>query len=146
MMIDTIRITKYLQDIKEAAFKIENLLKIKTEEELLSDEISRLALKYLVIEIAEAMANVLQHILAKYFGIAVKGYIDTVNKSQDKGIISNQTFTKIKPFFDFRNSLIHRYWVIEDRVFIKNLKEGYRDFFLFSDEILTFIKGIPAEK
>ncbi len=40
-----------------------------------------LALRYLVVEIAEAMANILQHILAKEFGIAVKGYVDTIKKS-----------------------------------------------------------------
>lgn len=141
MKVDIHRITKYLNDIKEDTLKIEGILKERPEFELLRDEMARLALKYLVVEIAEAMANVLQHLLARRFGIAVKGYIDTVNKSAEKGIISRGTFNKIKPFFDFRNSLIHRYWLIEDRVFIKNLQDGYKDFFRFCEEITSSLKN-----
>lgn len=141
MTFDISRITKYLNDIKEDSLKIEEVFGEKTETELLRDEITRLALKYLVVEIAEAMANVLQHMLAKGFGVAVKGYIDTINKSVEKGIISIETFNKIKPFFDFRNSLIHRYWIIKDEIFIKNLKEGYKDFFRFCEEIASFLKN-----
>ena len=139
MRIDTIRITKYLNDIKENTSKIEAILRAKEENELLKDEVTRLALKFLVIEIAEAMANILQHILARKFGVAVKGYIDTVNKAAERNIISRDIFNKIKPFFDFRNSLIHRYWLIDDRTFLKNLREGYKDFLRFYDEIVSIL-------
>jgi len=128
MSIDISRITKYLRDIKEDTLKIEIILDKTSETELLGNEIIRFALKYLVIEIVEAMANVLQHILAKHFGLAVKGYIDTINKGFENGIVTRKTFQKIKPFFDFRNSLIHRYWLIDEGIFVKNLKDGYRDF------------------
>ena len=67
------------------------------------------AAKYILIELAEAMSNTLQHILAKQKGIAVSGYIDTIVKGRKEGIISEGLFEKLKPFFDFRNSLVHRY-------------------------------------
>lgn len=144
MRIDVYRITKYLQDIQENTLKIEEILKSHTLEDLLKDELPRLALKFLVIEIAEAMANILQHLLAKAFGVAVKGYIDTVSKAADKNILSNDLFRKIKPFFDFRNALIHRYWTIEDPVFLQNLTTGYRDFLQFCDEIERWIQSRPS--
>jgi uncharacterized protein YutE (UPF0331/DUF86 family) len=55
------------------------------------------------------MSNTLQHVLAKQKGIAVSGYIDTIVKGRKQGIISEGLFQKLKPFFDFRNSLVHRY-------------------------------------
>jgi uncharacterized protein YutE (UPF0331/DUF86 family) len=140
MKIDIARVNKALREIKERTLKIEEVLNNHSEKEILSNEILRLALKYLVIEIAEAMANILQHILAKYLGIAVKGYIDTINKAFEKGLITKDTFKRLKPFFDFRNALIHRYWVIDDRTFLDNLKTGYRNFTSFSDEIERYIE------
>ncbi len=44
-------------------------------------------------------------------------------------------FKNLKPFFDFRNSLIHRYWIADDAIFINNLSEGKGDFLVFCDEI-----------
>lgn len=140
MKIDITRINKALRDIKEQSLKIEEILNKHPENEILQNEVLRLALKYLVIEIAEAMANVLQHILAKHYGVAVKGYVDTINKGFSKDIITKKTFQKLKPFFDFRNSLIHRYWIIDDETFIKNIKQGYNDFISFSDELEKFIE------
>lgn len=145
MNVDIAKITKALRDIRERTLKIEDLLNTYSEEEIIKDEIIRLALKYLVIEIAEAMANILQHILAKYYGIAVKGYIDTINKAYEKGLITEVIFKKLKPFFDFRNALIHRYWTIDDKTFIENLKTGYSDFFSFSNELESFIEKVQEK-
>lgn len=71
MSIDVSRVTKYLRDIREDTRKLEDILAKTRKTEAVSDDIVRFALKYLVIEIAEAMANILQHILARHFRIAV---------------------------------------------------------------------------
>jgi uncharacterized protein YutE (UPF0331/DUF86 family) len=49
-------------------------------------------------------------------------------------------FQRLKPFFDFRNSLIHRYWIVDDLRLIANLQSGKDDFDRFLDEIETFIR------
>ncbi len=131
MRLSEQRLQKYLNEVLQCARKVEQI--ISGTEDLQEKDI--LALKYLVIEVAEAMANTLQHILAKEFGLSVKGYVDTILKADDKGVISHELFLRIKPFFDFRNALIHRYWKIDDKLFLKNLKEGYRDFLRFIEEI-----------
>lgn len=128
-------------DIIENTRKIEKILIETSNKNLMSEEIIRLALKYLVIEIAEAMANTIQHILAKHFGIAVKGYVDTIKKGFEKGLVSEDVYNNLKPFFDFRNSLIHRYWIVDDMTFIQNLKLGYKDFLRFCEEIENFLKN-----
>ena len=85
------------------------------------------------------MSNTIQHILAKEKGIAVSGYIDTVVKAHDNGIISDDLFQRLKPFFDFRNSLIHRYWIIDDQRLILNIHSGRDDFDQFLEEIEAYI-------
>ena len=86
-----------------------------------------------------AMANCLQHILAKQKGIAVSGYIDTIAKAHKEGILSEALFHKLKPFFDFRNSLIHRYWAIDDEKLIENIKAGLNDFDRFVDDTEAYL-------
>ena len=78
------------------------------------------AAKYILIELAEGVSNILQHILAKEKGIPVSGYIDTIVKGHKSSIISEDLFVKLRPFLEFRNSLVHRYWIIDDEKLIQN--------------------------
>jgi uncharacterized protein YutE (UPF0331/DUF86 family) len=95
-----------------------------------------------LIELAEAMSNTLQHVLAKQKGIAVSGYIDTIVKGRKEGIISEGLFQKLKPFLDFRNSLVHRYWIIDDEKLIANIEAGRDDFDQFAEELENYIKMV----
>jgi len=139
MKIDTIRLKKHLSDIVRSA---NDLKMIVDQNTLLPDSIELKAAKYILIELAEAMSNTLQHILAKQKGIAVSGYIDTIVKGYKEGIISEELFQKLKPFFDFRNSLVHRYWIIDDEKLIANIQSGKDDFNQFTEELEAYIKSI----
>ena len=139
MKIDTIRLNKYLSDIVRSA---QDLKMIVEQNTLLPESIELKAAKYILIELAEAMSNTLQHILAKQKGIAVSGYTDTIVKGYKEGIISEELFQKLKPFFDFRNSLVHRYWIIDDEKLIANIQSGKDDFNQFTEELEAYIKSI----
>jgi len=95
---------------------------------------------YILIELAEAISNTLHHILAREKGIPVSGYIDTIVKGKKEEIISAEIFQKLKPFFDFRNSLIHRYWIIDEEKLIENIKSGKDDFDQFVDEVEVYLR------
>jgi len=140
MKIDQSRIRKYLLEI---SLNSEELKQLIEKNQIKPGSIELKAVKYTLIELAEAISNVLQHLLAKIKGIPVYGYIDTITKSEKQGIISKALFQKLKPFFDFRNSLIHRYWIMKDDLIIKNVKDGKNDFDLFVNEIETYLKHIP---
>jgi uncharacterized protein YutE (UPF0331/DUF86 family) len=132
MKTDPIRIKSYLAEIRKNSSELNQLI---DQNELKAESLPLKAAKYLLIELAEAMSNTIQHILAKEKGVAVSGYIDSVVKANQQGLISADLFQRLKPFFDFRNSLIHRYWSIEDDRLIENIKTGRNDFDRFVEEI-----------
>ena len=136
MKVDPIRIKNYLSEIKRNSIALQQLL---DQNEIVPDSVPLKAAKYILIELAEAMSNTIQHILAKEMGTAVSGYIDTVVKAHDNGIISDDLFQRLKPFFDFRNSLIHRYWIIDDQRLISNIQNGRNDFDHFLEEIEAYL-------
>ena len=73
MKIDTEKIQQYLLEIKARHREITELLLKNSDAEILKEPWVLKGLKYALIEIAEAMANILQHILAKDMGEPVVG-------------------------------------------------------------------------
>jgi uncharacterized protein YutE (UPF0331/DUF86 family) len=136
MKADPIRIKSYFAEIRKNSSELNQLI---DQNELRAESLPLKAAKYLLIELAEAMSNTIQHILAKEKGVAVSGYIDSVVKAHQHGLISAELFQRLKPFFDFRNSLIQRYWSIDDDRLIENIKNGRDDFDWFVEEIEAYL-------
>lgn len=137
MKADPIRIKNYLAEIRRNSLALNQLI---DQNELAPDSVPLKAAKYILIELAEAMSNTIQHILAKEKGMAVSGYIDAVVKGYENGILSQGLFGCLKPFFDFRNSLIHRYWGIDDQRLIGDIETGRNDFESFIEEIEAYME------
>jgi uncharacterized protein YutE (UPF0331/DUF86 family) len=135
---DPLRIKRYLAEIRRNSLELNQLI---DQNELSADSVPLKAAKYILIELAEAMSNAIQHILAKDKGIAVSGYIDAILKGHENGILSEDLFQRLKPFFDFRNSLIHRYWTVDDFRLIDNILKGRGDFDKFIEEIEAYLKS-----
>jgi len=85
MNVDKERVERYLFEIKSRHREIEELLLQSSDASLLEAPWILRGLKYCLIEIAEAMANALQHILAKEMGEPVTGYVDTVIRAVQRG-------------------------------------------------------------
>ena len=136
MKVDPIRIKRYLAEIRKNSLELNHLI---DRNELVPDTTPMKAAKYMLIELAEGMSNAIQHILARDKGVAVSGYIDAILKAYENGLISEILFQRLKPFFDFRNSLIHRYWTIDDSRLIDNLMKGRHDFGRFIEEIEAYL-------
>ena len=138
MKADPIRIKRYLAEIRRNSLELNQLI---DQNELSANSVPLKAAKYILIELAEAISNAIQHILAKDKGIAVSGYIDAILKGHENGILSEDLFQRLKPFFDFRNSLIHRYWTVDDIRLIDNILKGRGDFDKFIEEIEAYLKS-----
>ena len=133
MKIDREKIQRYLLEIKARHYEIEELLRGNTDPEILEKTWVLKGLKYTLIEIAEAMANTLQHILARERGEPLAGYLETILRAGETGVLSENLSKKLRPFFDFRNSLIHRYWYISDEKLLSMVREEKDDFLSFID-------------
>lgn len=140
MKIDRDRLQNYLLDIQSRTKETEKLLEKFSDDEILSDNWRVRGLKYLMVEIAEIMANTLTHILTRDRGESVSGYVETIIKSGEMGIISKALSNKLKPFFEFRNSIVHRYWIISDDKFLELVRKNYKDFLNFIEEIEKYLK------
>ena len=139
MKVDLRRINQYLLEIKSRTNQLKELLEKSTNDEILSSIWIVKGIKYTIVEIAEAMANVIQHILSKEKGIPVKGYVEGVILAAEEKIISSVLAQKLKPFFDFRNAIIHRYWIISDEKLLQLLRKNLSDFEQFIEEIEIYL-------
>lgn len=90
-MIDKDRITKAKTDIISISEQIDALVGTAIKD-YLSDQKNSLALKYLLIEAVEAIADICQHLLAKTKGIACEGYVDCIMKTGKAGIITTPMY------------------------------------------------------
>lgn len=98
-------------------------------------------LKYLLIEAVEAITDVCQHILAKTKGVVCDGYVDCILKAGNNEIISSELSNKLRRLADLRNSLIHRYWIINDEELYKVSKDNIGDLHDFVEQIDAFVAG-----
>lgn len=109
-------------------------------ESFLNDIKTNRAAKYSLIIIVEAMMNVLQHILAKGEGVAVKGYGDTFVKGAKYKIISEKLATKLQSLAGLRNEfLTHGYWRCNDELLFNLIMENLSDIKEFIKEIKEYI-------
>lgn len=136
MKADLIRIKRYLTEIRRYSLELNQLIE---QNELSPDSVPLKAAKYILIELAESMSNTIQHILAKDKGIPISGYIDAILKAHENGLVSEGIFQRLKPFFDFRNSLIHPYWTVDDVRLVDNIRAGRHDFDYFIEAIESYI-------
>jgi len=132
--LDRQRIETYLDEIANESMLIKSAID-KTDEEIIQSPLKLRGLKYSIVLISEAIANVLQHILAKKYHASINGYTQCFAKGRAHNIISENLYNRLKPFLNFRNMLVHQYWRIDDMVFLANLREGIDDFQLFITEI-----------
>ena len=128
------RVSKGIADILEAKAEMEKILS-SGKESFLSDRKNSLALKYLLIQAVEAIADVCQHLLAKTKGVVCSGYVDCIVKAGENGVIQSTLAGKLRKLADLRNSLVHRYWIINDGELFNHCSANINDFSDFSSQV-----------
>ena len=148
MKLDKERLERYLDELAAETIDIEKIIsqKDKKKSDGLPDPYILKSLKYSTIVIAEAIASTLQHILAKRHNVVIDGYMAVFTESKEHKVISTELLTKLQPFIRFRNMLVHQYWRVDDKVFMKNLKNGLNDFRVFVNQVRKIIDGELADQ
>jgi len=142
--LDKERLKKYQDEIAAETIDLENILSQEGKNLLQNPHIIK-SFKYSTIVIAEAIASTLQHILAKKHNIVIDGYMAVFSESKTHKVISTELLTRLKPFFKFRNMLVHQYWRVDNQVFVKNLRDGLKDFRIFVKEIRKIVSEDSTE-
>lgn len=78
--LDVDRVLKAEMDVIRVSDQIDHLFGAGVKD-YLSDPKNSLALKYLLIEAVEAIADICQHLLAKTKGIVCEGYVDCITQT-----------------------------------------------------------------
>lgn len=138
--LDAKRLKRYCLTIQENIEDIRYLLSEYSDQELLGKRYLLKSLKYSLVEVAEAMANTLQHMLAKLKGEAAESYLEVVQKARRAELMDVELLGRLLFFFKFSNLLIHRYWEIDDKRLLKETRKGYRDFEVFVNEINALLE------
>jgi uncharacterized protein YutE (UPF0331/DUF86 family) len=139
--LDCDRLQKYLDEIAAETIDVEGLFQQERQNQIdiVGNPTVLRSLKYSTIVIAEAIASVLQHILAKKHNIVIDGYTAVFTKSKERKVISAKLMGRLQPFIRFRNMLVHQYWRVDDNVFVQNLSAGLKDFHNFVTEIKQLV-------
>ena len=109
------------------------------EEDFIRDSKQIYALRYLLIEAVEAMANICSHLLARTTGQVPKGYPDCFEKLSAAKIITEELSGKLTKAASLRNILIHKYWEIDNGRVFRSTKENIGDFEQYLRQVNEFL-------
>lgn len=105
-----------------------------------TDTTLQYASMYAMIIGIEAICDVGNHILAKYFNQAADTYKDVILLLGEEGIIPKRFSLEASKMTDFRNILIHIYLKIDEKKVYENLQKAPEEFTKFSRYFLKFLE------
>ncbi len=92
-------------------------------------------IRYLLIIIAEAITAIALHIARRALNIRPETPIHAFKALRDHGLIDEYVYEELVKFIRVRNLIVHRYWIVDDRLIYENIKSDFR-------AIREFIKAI----
>lgn len=138
-MVDRERI---LSKIAELRSYLEELKKIipKSFEGYEQSELNRRACERLLQISIECVLDVCDVIFSGLKLGVPASEEDIIEKLNRAGVMTNKTTNKLKGMKQMRNVLVHRYPYVDDEKIYRSLTTEIRDFNVFIDEILNFLK------
>jgi uncharacterized protein YutE (UPF0331/DUF86 family) len=133
-MINRERLQIYLDTLARETDALQGALFL-SDQEIRTMPLVLRGMKYSMIVIAEVMAEICQHILAREHKVAVSGFSETLSKAAAFGILEDELYKRLAPFLRFRNLLVHGYWKVDDTLLLNNLRSGIGDFSHFAETI-----------
>lgn len=127
------------KDIVDSIIEIKRIIS-KGKKNYLRDKNLVFSLRYLLIQVVEAMAGICNHIITRIVGEIPQGYPDCFEKLKENNIINNNLSEKLKKISKLRNILIHKYWEIDDLKVFSSTEKNIDDFEEFLKQINKFLK------
>jgi uncharacterized protein YutE (UPF0331/DUF86 family) len=137
--IDRERIKRFISEIRNAILFISKCSE-KSFEELTDSD--KYAIRYNIIVIAEAVSAIALHICRNIYGLEPETPIHALKLLADRSFIQRSLSEELVKIIRLRNLLVHRYWVIDDKIIYDAVKKNFRSVEEFIKRVLLFVGGI----
>jgi uncharacterized protein YutE (UPF0331/DUF86 family) len=132
-------IKERIKKIEEAVAELKQLRSLPKQRFFKEKRIQYASMYAMIIGI-EAICDIGNHILSKYFNRAAETYKDIILLLGECEVIPKVFSKKSSKMVDFRNILIHLYLKIDTEEVYKNLKKAPEEFTRFSNFFLKFFE------
>ncbi len=132
-------IKERIKKIEEAVAELKQLRSLPKQRFFKEKRIQYASMYAMIIGI-EAICDIGNHILSKYFNRAAETYKDIILLLGECEVIPKIFSKKSSKMVDFRNILIHLYLKIDTEEVYKNLKKAPEEFTRFSNFFLNFFE------
>ena len=139
MGVDRERIKRFISEIRNAILFISKCSE-KSFEELTDSD--KYAIRYNIIVIAEAVSAIALHICRNIYGLEPETPIHALKLLADRSFIQRSLSEELVKIIRLRNLLVHRYWVIDDKIIYDAVKKNFRSVEEFIKRVLLFVGGI----
>ncbi len=114
----------FLREAWEATTVIKRLLDKHGLDDFIADIEARYAMRYSIVLLVEAIADLATIILEADYGIAPESYRDAVLLLAEKNIIPYSLARELVRLVSLRNMLVHRYWRVDDARLYSEARTG----------------------
>ena len=123
----------YVSELKRIAPKSFNEYKNSLEKRRACERLLQISIEA-VIDVCNVLVTELK------LGLP-SGEEDVLEKVSSAGIISKATKEKLKRMRKFRNVIVHRYGILDDKKVFENIKKNLKDFNDFEASVVKFLKS-----
>jgi len=139
--VDRSVIERLLGDAREALEEVRSLTSMSVDD-FARSRTARFSLRYSVVVLVEALADVAVLILEKDFGEAVESYREAFLKLAEKGVVSAEVAEKMAALTGLRNLIVHRYWAVDDmRIYRDARGSGVEAVEKFISEVVRYVEA-----
>ena len=115
---------RYIGEALEALSEAKEIVYGKSVDEFLGNRRDRFALRYAIVLIVEALADLAIAILEKDFNVVPSGYREAFLLLAEKGVVGAELAGWMERMSALRNIIVHRYWVVDDARIYREAREG----------------------
>lgn len=136
----TSTLVSFLRNLRDYLEKLHFLAELP-KEELLSDFTKIESAKYLLQVSIQTCIDIANHIIAEEDFDTPNNYYDAFVELSRNEIIPTSFLPTLKKMVDFRNRVVHLYWIVDEQLVSKILQENLGDFETFTQYILDFTEA-----
>ena len=137
--IDHEYVKKLINEITEGLDEIKNIITLSIDD-FIQNRSMRFSMRYSIVLIVEAAADLGLIILRSYFNEKAENYREIFLKLTEKGVLSYNIAERMSALTSLRNMIVHRYWSIDDvRIYREAKNNGVRVIEKFIKEVEKYV-------